>query len=106
MAPGISRREPPDEPPFEINLHDMRPFQALRHLGQELHGCRLRRMSQVLVITGRGWGNLQQKPVLRPQVEAWLRGPEGQRLGIVGFEACHQGGALLVTLRTGASPMT
>ena len=89
----------PRDPPIEIDLHGMPPKVALRHLGRELHACRLRRCSEVLVITGRGWGNLQQKPVLRPMVEAWLRGPDGQRLGVIGFEEHSQGGALLVSLR-------
>jgi DNA-nicking Smr family endonuclease len=96
----MERHREPREPPIEIDLHGLPPQHALRHLGRELHACRLRRCTEVLVITGRGWGNLQQKPVLRPMVEAWLRGAEGQRLGVIGFEEHSQGGALLVTLRS------
>lgn len=93
----------PREPPQEIDLHGLPPQQALRRLGRELHACRLRRCTEVLVITGRGWGNLQQKPVLRPMVEAWLRGPDGQRLAVIGFQEHSQGGALLVKLRSDRS---
>jgi DNA-nicking Smr family endonuclease len=85
---------------IEIDLHGLPPSQALRRLGQELHACRLRRVDRALVITGRGWGNRLQKPVLRPLVEDWLRGPDGARLGVVGFELHSQGGALLVRLRS------
>ncbi len=88
---------------IEIDLHGLPPSQALRRLGQELHACRQRRVDRALVITGRGWGNRLQKPVLRPMVEEWLRGPDGARLGVVGFETHSQGGALLVRLRSGAS---
>jgi DNA-nicking Smr family endonuclease len=63
-------------------------------------------MDQVLVITGRGWGNRQQRPVLRPLVEDWLRGPDARRLGVAGFEPTHQGGALVVHLHNaGAHPI-
>ena len=51
------------------------------------------------VITGRGWGNLQQKPVLRPMVEEWLRGEHGQRLGVLGYRVTARGGALLLELK-------
>jgi len=87
------------EPDWEVDLHRLPPEQALRRLGQELHACRLRRMKSLLVITGRGWGNLAQKPVLRPRVEEWLRGPDGQRLGVLRIEITAQGGALIVWLR-------
>lgn len=85
---------------IEIDLHGLPPVQALRRLGQELHSCRQRRVDRVLVITGRGWGNKLQQPVLRPKVEDWLRGADGQRLGVLGFELHSDGGALLVRLRS------
>jgi DNA-nicking Smr family endonuclease len=88
---------------IEIDLHGLPPSQALRRLGQELHACRQRRADRALVITGRGWGNRLQKPVLRPMVEEWLRGPDGVRLGVVSFEMHSQGGALLVRLRSGGA---
>jgi DNA-nicking Smr family endonuclease len=92
------------EPDWEVDLHRLSPEMALRKLAQELHACRMRRMQSLLVITGRGWGNREQKPVLRPKVEAWLRGDEGRRLGVVGFETTSRGGALLVRLRQGSDP--
>lgn len=88
----------PEEPQIQVDLHGLRPEEALRRLGQTLHAARVRRASRVLVITGRGMGNHVQAPVLRTRVEAWLKGPEGQRLGVRGFERTARGGALLVRL--------
>lgn len=59
----------------------------------------MRRQGSVLVITGRGFGNAAQTPVLRLKVETFLRGPDGSRLGVASFELAARGGALLVTLR-------
>ena len=55
--------------------------------------------SRVLVVTGAGWGNKDQKAVLRPRVEAWLRGPEGRALGVKDVQRVHRDGALEVLLR-------
>jgi DNA-nicking Smr family endonuclease len=93
----------PRDPDVRIDLHGLAPHAALRRLAQELHACRVRRTARVLVITGVGWGNPQQRPVLRPKVEAWLNGPEGKRLGVLRFQITHKGGALDVELRTDAA---
>ena len=87
-----------EEPPPELDLHGLRPEQALRRLAQELHAARQRRLDRLLVITGQGLGNALQKPILRGKVEAWLSGPEGVRHGVVGYERTSRGGALLVRL--------
>ena len=50
------------------------------------------------VITGRGWGNREQKPVLRLKVEAWLRGPDGSSRGVSRVSVVQKGGALDVEL--------
>ena len=63
----------------------------------------MRRRGELLVITGRGFGNLAQEPILRPLVEAWLRGAEGQRAGVASFRLASRGGALLVRLRVSGS---
>ena len=89
------------EPALEIDLHGVTPEQALRRLGQGLHAAAVRGASRVLVITGKGLGNLAQKPILRGKVEEWLRGPEGQRAHVEGFARVHKGGALEVRLRRG-----
>lgn len=88
----------PPKAPQEVDLHGLRPEDALRRLAQALHTGRVRGASEVLVITGRGIGNHAQKPVLRTRVESWLRGPDGTRLGVRGFQRTAQGGALLVQL--------
>jgi DNA-nicking Smr family endonuclease len=90
---------PRPEPSFpSVDLHGLPPHQALHRLAQALHAARVRGAAGVLVITGRGWGNREQQPILRGKVEDWLRGPDGRRLGVQGFEVAHKGGALEVRL--------
>ena len=92
------RGESAQEPDFHVDLHGKRPAEALRHLAQALHTARVRRERRVLVITGRGWGNLEQRPVLRLRVEAWLEGDEARRLGVLGYRVSSLGGALELDL--------
>jgi len=94
-----AREEPPGEDLEEIDLHGLRPEDALRRVAQGIHACRVRRMDRLKIITGRGWGNLKQQPILRPKVEQWLAGPEGKRMGVLGFEVADEGGSLVVDLR-------
>ena len=92
---------PLDEPRDEsetVDLHGLTVDQALRRLGQALHAARVRRRKRLLVITGAGWGNADQKPVLRPRLEEWLRGTEGRALGVKDVQVAHRGGALEVRL--------
>lgn len=101
IRPGAqAREEPDDEDPEipEVDLHDLRPEDALRKARRELHAARVRRLPAVLLITGAGHGNPKREPVLRRMVEAWLAGPEGRLLGVVGHEVRSRGGALLVRL--------
>jgi DNA-nicking Smr family endonuclease len=88
----------------EVDLHGLRPEVALRRLAQELHAARIRGVTRVLVITGRGAGNPGQQPVLRRKVEAWLTGPEGRRAGARGFRVTSRGGALEIEVRNPAHP--
>ena len=81
-----------------VDLHGLTVEQALRRVAQALHAARVRRHDRILVITGAGWGNPDQKPVLRPRVEAWLRGSEGRALGVKDVQRVHDGGALAVRL--------
>lgn len=95
----MSRRDHPAGPrPPEIDLHGLTPEAAFKKLGRGLHSARVRREARLLVITGRGFGNAAQVPILRGKVEAYLRGPEGRRAGVRAFELAARGGALLVTL--------
>jgi DNA-nicking Smr family endonuclease len=89
----------PDDDLEEIDLHGLRPDDALRRVAQGIHACRVRRMDRVKIITGRGWGNLRQQPVLRPKVEQWLAGTEGKRLGVLRYDVADEGGSLVVVLR-------
>jgi DNA-nicking Smr family endonuclease len=98
--PDDARDEPEDA--FTVDLHGLPPERALRRLAQELHAARMRRVAELLVITGRGLGNRTQQPVLRRRVEEWLRGPEGTRAGVRSFALESRGGALRVRLHGGA----
>lgn len=94
----------PEDGEDAVDLHGMAPERALRRLAQELHACRMRRRATLLVITGRGFGNRTQRPILRTHVEGWLRGAEGARAGVVSFELASKGGALLVRVRAPSEP--
>lgn len=87
------------EDPLEIDLHGLTVPQALRRVAQELHAARVRGLSRVVVITGAGWGNRDQRPVLRPALEAWLRGPEGRAAGVKDVQRSRGDGALELALR-------
>ena len=84
----------------EIDLHRLTAGQALAALEAELAYCRSGRVSPLIVITGRGSHSPGGQPVLRPKVEAWLRGPEGRAYGAVEIREAPRsgGGALWVRL--------
>lgn len=85
-----------------VDLHNLRPEQALRELERALHTSRVRGDERLTVITGRGFGNRSQEPILRRQVEAWL-GSDGRRYGVRSFEPVSRGGALEVRLGPAAA---
>jgi DNA-nicking Smr family endonuclease len=101
MGPRRVEWEEMDEPegPPEIDLHGLRPEDALRRLSSALVAARLRRATELVVVTGKGLGNLRQEPILRTKVEAWLAGPDGARHGVVGVAREAHGGALRARLR-------
>ncbi len=79
-------------------MHGLSPAQALSRLQQGLHEARVLGAGDLLVITGLGWGNPGQEPILRSRVEAWLKGPEGRRAGVRSFQRVSRGGALELRL--------
>ena len=91
-------RHPLPEPVYEIDLHGMGQASALARLVEQLTFCRARRMTPVLVITGRGWGSEGGRAVLAPAVKDWLEGAEGRALGVVECRPQHRGGAFWVRL--------
>lgn len=82
-----------------VDLHGLKVEQALRRVAQALHAARVRGRERLLVITGAGWGNADGKAVLRPRVEAWLRGPEGRAAGVKDVRRVRRDGALEVLLQ-------
>ena len=85
-------------PPAQVDLHRRSREEAQRILARELHACRVRGLDRLLVITGSGYGNRTEEPVLRTHIEAWLAGPQARALGVQGFQRAHRGGALDVRL--------
>jgi hypothetical protein len=85
-----------------VDLHGLRPDDAMRRLEQELHTARVRGAAWLEVITGAGHGNRRGEPVLRTRVEAWLRSEAARARGVRGFQRIARGGALEVRLRSPA----
>lgn len=96
-TPALKPAPPPD-PDHSVDLHGLRPEQALRRLAQTVHAVRVQGGRELLVVTGRGWGNPLQQPILRTRVETWVASPEGQRLRLRVLRTVHQGGALVLGL--------
>ena len=87
-----------EEEPLRVDLHGAHPEAALRKLQQALHGARVQGRPELLVICGRGWGNADQKPVLRTKLEAWLASAGARQAGVQGWTRTAKGGALLLRL--------
>ncbi len=111
MAAGNRHRrrrfDPEDDPDLdeedgaevhEVDLHGCTVEQAERRLRAELTRCRAVRRSPVHVITGRGFGSKGGNGVLGPAMARWLRGPEGQQLGVTLIREINGGGALEVRI--------
>lgn len=90
----MSSLDDEEAPEDALDLHGLTVEQALRRVAQALHAARVRGRKRLLVITGAGWGNPDQKPVLRPRLEAWLRSPQGRALGVKDVQRAHRDGAL------------
>ena len=89
----------PDPPPaLEVDLHGHTVERAKRRLLQELTRARALRISPVLVVTGKGFGSPGGSAKLRPAIEAWLQGPEGRAVGVLGLSDAGKGGAFLVRI--------
>lgn len=84
--------------PRTVDLHGLKPDQALRRLTRAVHTARVKGEIRLLAITGRGWGNLDQRPVLRRHVEDWLQSDEGRNMGVEAYHVVNRGGALDIRL--------
>jgi len=91
-------RGPRDDPPDLVDLHGLSPEEAERRLAQALHAARVRGLRELRVVTGRGWGNLRQEPLLRRRIEQFLAGPAGARYGVRSVRVAAKGGALDLVL--------
>jgi DNA-nicking Smr family endonuclease len=74
----------------ECDLHGLTQAQARVALSQFLQACRRQRCRCVRIIHGKGLGSPNQQPVLKIQVNRWLR----QRSEVLAFCAApsHDGG--------------
>ncbi|MEZ5977947.1 MAG: Smr/MutS family protein [Planctomycetota bacterium] len=77
-----------------VDLHGLRPSDALAKLARAIHAARVRGATEIVAITGRGASNTTGEPVLRTKVERWSEGDEARRLGVRGYERESKGGAL------------
>ncbi len=82
----------------QVDLHGLSREAAQRAAERTLHTARVQGAKTALLITGRGFGNRTQEPVLRRHLEAWLRGPEGRSRGVRSVRVVSKGGALEVEL--------
>ena len=81
-----------------LDLHRMPAAEATRALARELHAARVRGQARMVAITGRGFGNRLQEPILRTKVEAWLASDAAKLLGVRGFRRVHRGGAFEIDI--------
>lgn len=94
----MKRDDDSRKPLPEVDLHRLSWSEAGRVLRRELHAARVRGEAGLVAITGLGFGNATQEPVLRTQVEHWLASDEARHLGVLGFRRVHRGGALEIKL--------
>lgn len=81
-----------------IDLHGLRSDEALHRVELAVHRARVRGATALHVITGRGWGNREQEPVLRTRIEEWTRGRDARARGVRGFVRTDRDGALVLEL--------
>lgn len=96
----MARPRHPGAPARTLDLHGLRPEQALARLRRELHTARVAGWPELTVVTGRGLGNRDQRPILRGHVERLLTA-EGDSLGVRGWRPASGGGALVLSLGRG-----
>lgn len=86
----------------ELDLHRRTWAEAERLVRHALHTWRLQGVELAVIVTGRGYGNPRQEPVLRTKLERWLDAPQARGLGVRGWRRVARDGALEVRLaRTG-----
>ncbi|MCE9596308.1 MAG: Smr/MutS family protein [Planctomycetes bacterium] len=82
----------------ELDLHRRTWAEAERIVRRALHTWRLQGVEVAVLVTGRGYGNAKQEPVLRTKVERWLDTPDARGLGVRSWRRVAKDGALEVTL--------
>jgi len=90
--------EDDDDPPLEIDLHGLRPSDALAAVLRAVHRARVQRRDSLRVVTGRGASNGTGAAVLRTQVEKWTQSADARARGVIGFERASKGGVLVLAL--------
>lgn len=81
-----------------IDLHRLTAAEAERAIALALQTWRVQGVERAVLVTGRGYGNLRQEPVLRTKVEQWLRGDAARRLGVKSYQRVARDGAIEVLL--------
>jgi hypothetical protein len=82
----------------ELDFHRRTAAEAERLVRQALHTWRVQGVERAILVTGRGYGNAKQEPVLRTKVERWLDSPEARSLGVRSWRRVARQGALEIVL--------
>jgi DNA-nicking Smr family endonuclease len=81
-----------------IDLHRMTAVESQRAVARALHTWRVQGVERAVLVTGRGYGNKRQEPILRGKMEAWLDGAQARSLGVRSWRRVARDGALEVVL--------
>ncbi len=63
-----------------------------------LHTWRRQGVTTAVLVTGRGYGNAKQEPVLRTKLEVWLSSDEARKLGVKTWRRVSRDGALEIDI--------
>ncbi|MBI5434120.1 MAG: Smr/MutS family protein [Planctomycetes bacterium] len=85
-------------------MHRRTWAEAERLVRHALHTWRRQGVESAVIVTGRGYGNARQEPVLRTKLEHWLDAAEARGLGVRSWRRVAREGALEIQLaRPGAA---
>lgn len=81
-----------------IDLHRLTAAESQRVVARALHTWRVQGVERAVLVTGRGYGNRRQEPILRGKLEAWLGGAQARGLGVRSWRRVARDGALEIVI--------